>query len=181
MTWEPTGLANSQSKLDVDMMTFFHTRTGIDSHTQQNSVDPESYEHEETGYSDASSIGRLPTFSFSLNSLTPLGAMRSAIAGAKTKGSRLVNVLVAVMEVEGTDTIRIKKGKDAGREVTVLKILGADEEGEVARATAWREVAELWGGVHTGVEGVKKGDVVLMESRCFPDRLITTSTDVAIP
>jgi hypothetical protein len=72
-------------------------------------------------------------------------------------------MLLAVLEIEGPDTIRIKKGADAGKEVSVLKLLLGDEEGCICKLTAWREVAEVWGGVGDAV-GVKKGDVLYFDS-----------------
>lgn len=70
---------------------------------------------------------------------------------------------MAALEVEGPDTIRIKKGADAGKEVSILKMILADEEGSVCKLTAWREVAESWGGAQDA-HGVKRGDIVLIES-----------------
>ena len=71
-----------------------------------------------------------------------------------------------MLEVEGPDTIRIKKGVDAGKEVTVLKLILGDEEGCVCKLTAWREIAEDWGGIGDAV-GVKRGDVLYVASMYF--------------
>ena len=68
-----------------------------------------------------------------------------------------------MLEAEGPDTIRIKKGSDAGKEVAVLKLILGDEEGCVCKLTAWREVAEDWGGIGDAV-GVKRGDVLYIAS-----------------
>ena len=38
-----------------------------------------------------------------------------------------------------------------------------DEEGKVAKLIAWREVAEMWGGILEGSIAVKRGDVILLE------------------
>ena len=77
-----------------------------------------------------------------------------------------VNLLVAVLEVEGPDTIHIKKGADAGKAVTILKVIVGDEEGGVCRLTAWREVAEQWGGSYTeaSMPSLTRGDVVYIQS-----------------
>ena len=114
-------------------------------------------------YSDASSIARLPTFHFNLHTLTSL----SQLSENKFKGSIKVNVLLAVIEVEGPDTIRIKKGPEAGKEIAILTMILGDEEGTACKLTAWREVAEEWGGSGKAV-AAKKGDIVHIESRRIP-------------
>jgi len=72
-------------------------------------------------------------------------------------------VLLAVLEVEGPDVIRIKRGADAGKSVSIFKMILGDEEGNVCKLTAWREVAEEWGGIGKGV-ATKRGDIVYIES-----------------
>jgi len=72
-----------------------------------------------------------------------------------------VNVLLAALEVEGPDPVRIKKGTDAGKEVSVLKMILGDEEGSVCKLTAWRDVADAWSAL-----GVKRGDIIHVESMC---------------
>jgi hypothetical protein len=69
-----------------------------------------------------------------------------------------VNVLLATLEVEGPDTVHVKKGPDAGKEVSVLKMILGDEDGSVCKLTAWREVADAWGAL-----GVKRGDIIYLE------------------
>jgi hypothetical protein len=128
-----------------------------------NATRPETqFETQETqsyNYSDASSIARFPSFHFALHSLTSLSSLSH-------KGSRKLNTLLAVLEVEGPDTIRVKKGADAGKEVAVLKLILGDQEGCICKLTAWREVAETWGGIGNAV-GVKRGDVLYLESMSF--------------
>jgi hypothetical protein len=82
------------------------------------------------------------------------------------KGSRKINVLLAALEVEGPDAIRIKKGVDAGKEVSLLKMVLGDEDGNICKLTAWREVAESWGGAKLA-PGAKRGDILLITST-FP-------------
>ncbi len=77
--------------------------------------------------------------------------------------ARKVNLLFVVLEVDGPDTIKIKNGRDAGKEVAILKMIVGDEEGKVGKLTAWREVAEMWGGSLEGSVAVKRGDVILLE------------------
>ncbi|KAF5312810.1 hypothetical protein D9619_002449 [Psilocybe cf. subviscida] len=162
--------------------------TGTQSQTQ--GLESQSF----GAYSDASSIGRFPSFHFSLHALMPLAMLvnvhsnqnqnhpnvpkqNAGAAGWHGPGgpahgqrkpagpARKVNLLLAVLEVDGPDTIRLKKGADAGTQVSVLKLILGDEVGNVARLTAWRETAEEWGGMNgnAGVE-VKRGDIVHIEN-----------------
>ncbi|KIK91245.1 hypothetical protein PAXRUDRAFT_831004 [Paxillus rubicundulus Ve08.2h10] len=112
-------------------------------------------------YSDASSIARFPNFQFSLHKVTPLSSLY--VASRSGKGSRKVNVLLAVLEVEGPDSIRIKKGVDAGKEVAILKMILGEEEGLICKLTAWREIAEAWGGFGPS-PGLKRGDILYLEN-----------------
>ncbi|KAF9220113.1 hypothetical protein BS17DRAFT_354197 [Gyrodon lividus] len=123
-----------------------------------------TYETQETtsfDYSDASSIARFPNFQFSLHKVTSLSSLY--VAAKSGKGSRKVNVLLAALEVEGPDTIRIKKGIDAGKDVAILKMILGDEEGSMCKLTAWRETAEAWGGFGPS-PGLKRGDILYLES-----------------
>lgn len=119
-------------------------------------------------HSWTSSISRFPSFNFSLHTLSSLSSLSAqAQAGApKSTGkfTQKVNLLLAILEIEGPDSIRIKKGVDAGKEVSILKIILGDEENNVCKLTAWREVAEEWGGCITDTEGAKRGDVVYLQS-----------------
>lgn len=72
-------------------------------------------------------------------------------------------MLLAALEVQGPDTIRVKKGSDAGQEVSVLKLILADDQGSVCKLTAWRDTADAWGGL--GASPVlKRGDIAYFES-----------------
>jgi hypothetical protein len=126
-------------------------------------VETQAFESQSFGdHSDASSIARFPSFHFNMHTLTSL----SQLAGRRFKGSMKVNVVLAVLEVEGPDTIRIKKGADAGREVSILKMILGDEDGTVVKLTAWREIADEWGGSGKAV-ATKRGDIVHIESQLF--------------
>ena len=116
-------------------------------------------------HSWTSSISRFPSFNFSLHTLSSLSSLSAqAQAGATGKLTQKVNLLLAILEIEGPDSIRIKKGVDTGKEVSILKIILGDEENNVCKLTAWREVAEEWGGCTTDTEGAKRGDVVYLQS-----------------
>jgi hypothetical protein len=104
-------------------------------------------------YSDTSSIGRFPNFQFSLGTLSEL-----ASAQGKTC------LLLAVLEVEGPDEVTVRRGPDAGRVVSVLRLIVGDEASTIRKLTAWREVAEAWGGATQDAVGIRCGDVVYFES-----------------
>ena len=104
-------------------------------------------------YSDTSSIGRFPNFQFSLGTLSEL-----ASAQGKTC------LLLAVLEVEGPDEVTVRRGPDVGRVVSVLRLIVGDEASTIRKLTAWREVAEAWGGATQDAVGIRCGDVVYFES-----------------
>ncbi|KAJ8081552.1 hypothetical protein PM082_007397 [Marasmius tenuissimus] len=133
----------------------------------------ESMETQETqsyDYSDTSSIARFPTFHFGLHSLTSL----STISASRGKGSTKVNMLLAVLEVEGPDTITLKKGADTGKEISIMKMILGDESGCVCKLTAWREIAEAW-------SSTKRGDVILIQNVTATWEPAVSSTLTASP
>ncbi|KIJ59715.1 hypothetical protein HYDPIDRAFT_140324 [Hydnomerulius pinastri MD-312] len=150
VTWPPTAAGNT---------------TGAPSFLRPSQSQPQgTYETQESAsfdFSDASSIARFPNFQFSLHKVTSLSSLYTAAKSGK--GSRKVNVLLAALEVEGPDTIRIKKGFDAGKDVAILKMILGDEEGSICKLTAWREIAEAWGGFGPA-PGLKRGDILYLES-----------------
>jgi hypothetical protein len=75
----------------------------------------------------------------------------------------MVTILVAALEVEGPDTITIKKGADAGKQISLLKMILGDEDGNVCKLAAWRDIADHWGGSAT-YPAVKRGDICFIES-----------------
>ncbi|KAI0040866.1 hypothetical protein FA95DRAFT_1611467 [Auriscalpium vulgare] len=165
ITWDPTTQFDSETHSKTALSTFLraepsriHSHSHLDPETQLlDSQDASSYA------SDASSIARFPDFHFNLHSLTTLSALR--------RRASKVNVLLVVLEVDGPDLITIKKGADAGKQIYVLKMILGDEDGAVCRLTAWRDVAEMWGGVGQAV-GIKRGDIVHLENvsaACDPD------------
>jgi hypothetical protein len=116
-------------------------------------------------YSDTSSIVRFPTFHIDLHRLTSLAALSKLRPNSSQK--KKVNVLLAALEVEGPDEITIRKGPDAGKQVSVLKMILGDEGGGVCKLTAWRDVADRWA-------DAKRGDILLIESTS-PSFLISIS------
>ncbi|KAF7301063.1 hypothetical protein MIND_00670200 [Mycena indigotica] len=163
ITWPPTAPYGSQSQSGDEthapgqIPSFLDVSKSIapvlESQFETQMEESQSYDN-----SGGESIARFPEFHFSLNALTSL----SALAKANGKGSNVkVSMLLAVLEVDGPDTFRFKKGKDAGKESFVLKMILGDEEGNVCKLTAWREVAEDWGGCGSDI-GAKRGDVLLL-------------------
>ncbi|KAK0211098.1 hypothetical protein DFS33DRAFT_350718 [Desarmillaria ectypa] len=146
ITWPPTNPVDSEEGLQTSTTSFLEMSMSL----------METQETQETHYSDTSSIARFPTFHFNLHTLVTLNALRSW-------GSRKMNFLLVVLEVDGPDTIRTKKGPDAGREISILKMILGDDEGNMCKLTAWREVADIWGGM-TGSVRVKRGDIIFLEN-----------------
>lgn len=72
-------------------------------------------------------------------------------------------MLLAILEVEGPYTVSIKTGRDAGTSVSVLRMIAGDAVGQMCKVTAWRKVAEDWGGENSA-QGVQRGDVTLLKS-----------------
>jgi hypothetical protein len=75
-------------------------------------------------------------------------------------------LLLAVLEVDGPDEVTVRRGPDAGRVVSVLRLIVGDEAGTIRKLTAWRAVAEAWGGATQEAVGMRRGDVVYFESKC---------------
>lgn len=158
ITWPPTPVADT-----TGVPSFLRTSQ---SQSQPAAMD-ETQETTSVSYSDASSIARFPHFQVSLHKVSSLAFLYSE----KLARGRKVNVLLATLEVEGPDTVHVKKGLDAGKEVSVLKMILGDEDGSVCKLTAWRDVADAWGAL-----GVKRGDIIYLENlapTCEPGSSIT--------
>jgi hypothetical protein len=144
-------------------------RTGRASESQVSSDlrDSTMEETQETAsheYSDTSSVGRFPHFSFDLRTLRLVKALVEMAKSSRTKGSLKVNVLMAILEVEGPDAVTIRKGQHAGNQTSILKMILGDGDGNILKLTAWRDVAETWGiGTDTQPQ-IRRGDIVLFQS-----------------
>jgi len=152
ITWPPTldhtkGASESQ------------VSSGLQDSTMEETQETASYE-----YSDTSSIGRFPHFSFNLHTLRLVKALVEMAKSSRTRGTLKVNVLMAVLEVEGPDVVTIRKGKDAGNQVSILKVILGDEDGNVLKLTAWRDIAETWGIGTDAQPPIRRGDIVLFQS-----------------
>lgn len=157
----PATAPDNEASKSIRDSTFLHpsllglsrTRSSIGTQDDETQDTTGSYNQ---SFSDASSIGRLPRFHFNLHALTGLRVLATSAAGARGRGTRKVTVLAAIVEVEGPDTVTIRKGADAGREVTLLKVVLADDA-----------AAELWSGSGRA-PAIARGDVVLLESKLLP-------------
>ncbi|KAG6818605.1 hypothetical protein H0H93_003561 [Arthromyces matolae] len=157
ITWPPTNDQTDVRSHRFSGPSILHDISksrSMNMYTQFETQETQSY-----NYSDTSSIAHFPNFHFNLHELTSLTSLTKSCP----KGSRKVTVLLAALEVDGPDTIRIKKGVDAGKEVSVLSLILGDDDGVVCKLTAWREIADEWGGAGDAV-GVKRGDILLMEN-----------------
>ncbi|KLO04947.1 hypothetical protein SCHPADRAFT_840002 [Schizopora paradoxa] len=140
-------------------------------YTSRNFSKFETQETQSFDHASTSSIAAFPTFTINLNAISTI----SSLAILRPTESKKVNLLVVVMEVEGPESIRIKKGKDAGKEIGLLKLIvsDGDDEGSFCKITAWRETADDWGGVmpdpslrrtSSDNEAINRGDVVYFEN-----------------
>ncbi|EIW62945.1 uncharacterized protein TRAVEDRAFT_62705 [Trametes versicolor FP-101664 SS1] len=191
ITWPLTTQATEEHSRTRGDISFLRPSASI-SRIRSQLGTQESQETDSYNYSDASSIGQFPAFHFSLHTLTPLSTLIDQANAARAAGrmplqkvSHKVSILAAVLEVDGPDSIRIKKGPDAGKEVALLKIILGDESGGICKLAAWREIAEDWGGLNPAVPtpATKKGDIVLLESVLAswePDPGGTSTTSIPI-
>lgn len=117
-------------------------------------------------HTSSSSIAMFPTIAINPHAISRLAHL---ISRSKEKRESIKsNILVAVLEVDGPSSVMIRKGVDAGKEVSVLKLIVSDG-GPILRVTAWRETADKWGGLQSFSEGayssgIRRGDVVYLES-----------------
>ena len=152
ITWSPTQNRTGDA-----------SRSQVSSGAQESTIE-ETQETTSHEYSDTSSIGRFPHFSFNLHTLRLVKALVEMAKSSRTKGTLKVNVLMAVLEVEGPDAVTIRKGQYAGNQVSILKMILGDGDGNILKLTAWRDVAEMWG-IGTDVQlPIRRGDVVLFQS-----------------
>lgn len=155
ITWPPTQNRTKE-------MSGSQRSSALHESTVEETQETTSYE-----YSDTSSIGRFPHFSFNLHTLRLVKALVDMAKTSRTKGTLKVNVLMAVLEVEGPDAVTISKGKNAGGQASILKMILGDGEGNVLKLTAWRDVAEMWGIGTDTQPPIRRGDVVLFQSLSF--------------
>lgn len=130
----------------------------------QESTVEETQETASYEYSDTSSIGRFPHFSFNLHTLRLVKALVDMAKSSKSKGTLKVNVLMVVLEVEGPDTVTIRKGQHAGNQASILKMILGDGDGNILKLTAWRDVAEMWGIGADTQPPIRRGDIVIFQS-----------------
>ncbi|KAI0326552.1 hypothetical protein GY45DRAFT_1356217 [Cubamyces sp. BRFM 1775] len=169
ITWPATTQATEERSRSRAEVTFLRPSVSL-SHLRSQKETQDTQDTDSYSYSDASSIAQFPAFHFSLHALTSLDLLISQAQAAQArqapKASHKVSLLAAVLEVDGPDSIRIKKGRDAGKEVSLLKLILGDESGGICKLSVWRETAEDWAGLNPEITAppVKKGDIVLLEN-----------------
>ncbi|KAL5537251.1 hypothetical protein ACEPAF_1074 [Sanghuangporus sanghuang] len=158
ISWPPTNADQMRSRNSLS-----HALIGTQSDSLE--ISEVSFAHTST-----SSITAFPSFVINLHTLTTLSEL--VVRPVQPRWTCKVNLLVAILEVDGPDVVRIKKGPDSGKEVSVLRLVVGGEEGDVCKLTVWRETADTWGGVpeiqpdetiHEN-EGTKRGDIVYLEN-----------------
>ncbi|PSS06872.1 hypothetical protein PHLCEN_2v3530 [Hermanssonia centrifuga] len=172
ISWPPTGRDVEESHIEGGRDISFLRPTASLSRLRSQFQTQDTQETGSYDYSDASSIGHFPVFHFTLHNLTSLSTLQNKNGRNPVQrfqpntSSPKLTVLAAVLEIEGPDTIRIKKGTDAGKDVSISKLIIGDDEGMVGKLTAWRDVAERWGGCYPDRDSpsIKRGDVVLFQS-----------------
>ncbi|KAF8633582.1 hypothetical protein AX15_001375 [Amanita polypyramis BW_CC] len=163
LTWPPTfpeGDNETRTRADMTIPSFLlHGSSTLETgqETQLSSSQlSQTFSYSQSNLDLSHSIAHFPSFHFNPNSLSSLSLL--------TNIAQKVNLLFAVLEVDGPDMVKIKNGPDAGKEVAVLRMIVGDEEGRVGKLTAWRQVAEMWGGGVEGAIAVRRGDAVLTEN-----------------
>ncbi|KAJ4473091.1 hypothetical protein J3R30DRAFT_762802 [Lentinula aciculospora] len=179
ITWPPTLSDGEENPREDTKLNNSRSFMSITTRLESQLETQETQESQSFNYSDSSSIARFPKFHFNLHFITSLASIRKA--SKAEYGSPKVNVLLAVLEVEGPDTVRTKKGLDAGKEISILKIILGDEDGSVCKLTAWRETADVWGGSVPKDVAPKRGDVVLIENVMASHDPSTSPTLTASP
>jgi hypothetical protein len=178
ITWDPTATGESTSWVshtqDSEMISFLRTsqlsttkantskreesQAGNGTSLDLTSMFDESYSNDMTPTFDTQhgniSIARLPSFHIPVNRISSIESVLQIENSAYP--TRKVCLLVAILDMEGPNVVRVKKGKDAGTEAAVLGLVVGDEEGKIAKITVWKERAEEWS------EMVRKGDIVYL-------------------
>jgi hypothetical protein len=57
-------------------------------------------------------------------------------------GSDGATLLLAVLGADGSDTVTRRQGPERGKEMSVMRCPYGDEKSQLAKITAWRELAE---------------------------------------
>jgi hypothetical protein len=125
--------------------------------------------YDTTRISSDTSIQRLPTFRIPMHQLSTL---KSLVHGSAGNGK--ASLLVGLLDVDGPDKVRIRKGPDAGKEISLLKLVLGSPDSTVCKLTVWRELADAWGG------SLRRGDVVLLQGQVLLARNPTSLISIQI-
>jgi hypothetical protein len=121
--------------------------------SEDHSIDDGS-SYDTTRISSDTSIQRLPTFRIPMHQLSTL---KSLVRGSAGNGK--ASLLVGLLDVEGPDEVRVRKGPDAGKQISLLKLVLGSPDSTVCKLTVWRELADVWG------SSLRRGDVVLLQGQ----------------
>ena len=124
--------------------------------------DTQETNFESTFISGRSSILLYPLFSFNVHNVLQLSSVVQRARGVAPESIK-ASVLVAIVELEGPDTVTTKKAHLEGSKISRLRLTVGDDDDSIVSLTAWRETAERWGNT-TDEVGLKRGDVVFLES-----------------
>lgn len=123
----------------------------------------ESMEHS-YDRSSSSSVVVFPSLVINLHALSTL----SDLSAKKSATAQKFSILVAILEIDGPSSVTIRKGAGRGSEVSVLKLVVSDDSASIFKLTAWRDVADNWGGnPNTSASQYtrpRRGDTVYIES-----------------
>lgn len=113
------------------------------------------------------SLIHLPSWGFSLSTITPLNALPSTTKSSTSAQSRL-NLLVYIQELEPPSTIMLKQPskKTGKREVDRAAMSVFDETGVSLQIIMWDDYAEQWAGQY-----LKEGDIVYLEKIALSEYL----------
>ncbi|KAK9894045.1 hypothetical protein P389DRAFT_174041 [Cystobasidium minutum MCA 4210] len=104
------------------------------------------------------SLLNLPSWSFTLSSLTSLNALPSS-NGTSAYNADRINVLALIDELEMPSTMPVKNKAQGGKsEFTRAGMTLVDETGSTLQVVMWDDYAEEWAGKH-----LLQGDVVYVE------------------
>ncbi|PVG01569.1 hypothetical protein CPB86DRAFT_79516 [Serendipita vermifera] len=163
---EPLEWSQSTASQPHQDQTTFLSQNHLLSPSQASSEEPSVSLDESVSFNSVSevsdtSIHRMPRFRIPLHRATTLKSMLQGRA-PRNADFRKVCTLVGVIDIDGPDIVRVKKGKDAGKEIGLLKIIMADADGSIVRLTIWRSLAQTWG------ESIRRGDVIFFEGEGSP-------------
>ncbi|KIJ46320.1 hypothetical protein M422DRAFT_250368 [Sphaerobolus stellatus SS14] len=157
---DETGISRGESSNSAELSNISWLK-GPGSYGEQETFDSDETGDGTTMLSEGSSIGRFPSFSFNVNTLSSLFVISRIKKSAP--GPPRVALLLGILEVDGPSYVKAKSGLQRDSEMALLKLVAGDEKGSICKIVAWREIAETWGG-DRGEPAFRRGDVVYFEN-----------------